>query len=193
MQSIKSATCKALCNRCLGVFRVEDFLTLNLVKSLIICDLLVAWVVSSWKKFTKKVNYYGSYVLSGDAARPGKNAARVFLGSVCRKPVKEVWLQRDKNQDDGQRLQTGKNWYLCIVLVSAVYLPQLSVTAVQSISCQLANIWWSSFIVHNRLRPKIRCPQILHLRRSTLRCNFRTTCVFGFGLYCCVSIDYAHC
>ena len=43
-------------------------------------------------------------MLSGDAARPGKNAARVLLGSVCRKPVKEVWLQRDKNQDDGQRL-----------------------------------------------------------------------------------------
>ena len=41
--------------------------------------------------------------------RPWKNAARVLLGSVCRKPVKEVWLQRDKNQDDGQRLQTGKN------------------------------------------------------------------------------------
>ncbi len=32
----------------------------------------------------------------------GKNAARVLLGSVCRKPVKEVWLQRGKNQDDGQ-------------------------------------------------------------------------------------------
>ena len=31
-------------------------------------------------------------MLSGDAARPGKNAARVLLGSVCRKPVKEVWL-----------------------------------------------------------------------------------------------------
>ncbi len=45
-------------------------------------------------------------MLSGDAARPGKNAARVLLGSVCRKPVKEVWLQRDKNQDDGQRLYT---------------------------------------------------------------------------------------
>ena len=29
---------------------------------------------------------------------------------------------------------------MCIVLVSAVYLPQLSVTAVQSISCQWANI-----------------------------------------------------
>ena len=43
-------------------------------------------------------------MLSGDAARPWKNAARVLLGSVCRKPVKEVWLQRDKNQDDGQRL-----------------------------------------------------------------------------------------
>ena len=43
-------------------------------------------------------------MLSGDAARPGKNAARVLLGSVCRKPVKEVWFQRDKNQDDGQRL-----------------------------------------------------------------------------------------
>ena len=41
-------------------------------------------------------------MLSGDAARPGKNAAQVLLGSVCRKPVKEVWLQRDKNQDDGQ-------------------------------------------------------------------------------------------
>ena len=46
-------------------------------------------------------------MLSGDAARPGKNAARVLLGSVCRKPVKEVWLQRDKNQDDGQRLYLG--------------------------------------------------------------------------------------
>ncbi len=45
-------------------------------------------------------------MLSGDAARPGKNAARVLLGSVCRKPVKEVWLQRGKNQDDGQRLYT---------------------------------------------------------------------------------------
>ena len=42
-------------------------------------------------------------MLSGDAARPGKNAARVLLGSVCRKPVKEVWLQRDKNQDDVYR------------------------------------------------------------------------------------------
>ncbi len=29
---------------------------------------------------------------------------------------------------------------MCIVIVSAVYLPQLSVTAVQSISCQWANI-----------------------------------------------------
>ena len=67
-------------------------------------------------------------MLSGDAARPGKNAARVLLGCVCRKPVKEVWLQRDKNQDDVYRP------------VSAVYLPQLSVTAVQSISCQWANI-----------------------------------------------------
>ena len=38
--------------------------------------------VSSWKKFTKKVNFYGSEVLSGDAVRPGKNAARVLLGSV---------------------------------------------------------------------------------------------------------------
>ena len=36
-----------LYNRCLGVFRVVIFLTLNLVKSLIICDLLVACVVSS--------------------------------------------------------------------------------------------------------------------------------------------------
>ena len=28
-------------------------------------------------------------MLSGDAARPGKNAARILLGSACRKPVKE--------------------------------------------------------------------------------------------------------
>ena len=46
-------------------------------------------------------------MLSGDAARPGKNAARVLLGSVCRKPVKEVWLQRDKNQDDVYRPCVG--------------------------------------------------------------------------------------
>ena len=34
------------------------------------------------KSLPKKVNFYGSEVLSGDAVRPGKNAARVLLGSV---------------------------------------------------------------------------------------------------------------
>ena len=34
------------------------------------------------KVYQKKVNFYGSEVLSGDAVRPGKNAARVLLGSV---------------------------------------------------------------------------------------------------------------
>lgn len=33
-----------------------------------------------------------------------------------------------------------KNKTMCIFLVSAVYLPHLSATAVQSISCQLSNI-----------------------------------------------------
>ena len=55
-------------------------------------------------------------MLSGDAARPGKNAARVLLGSVYRKPVKEVWLHVSSGKKFTKiyRHLRGRN-ALCIV------------------------------------------------------------------------------
>ena len=64
-----SATCKPLSNRELGIFRVGIFTTLKTAKAVIIGDLRAAPpMYRPEKKFTKRINFYGSEMKSGNVA-----------------------------------------------------------------------------------------------------------------------------
>ena len=64
-----SATCKSLSNRSLGIFRVGVFATLKTTKAVIISNLRAAPpMYRPEKKFTKRINFYGSEMKSGNVA-----------------------------------------------------------------------------------------------------------------------------